>query len=252
MCSHSGCSKSNGEVRICIDLTQLNTPILREVHPLPSVDYTLAKFGGAKIFSKMDAHSAFWQRKSSKESRLLTTFITPWGRLCFNRLPYGISTGSEQFLKCMNELLEGLEGVEVQIDDIIVYGVDELEHNKRFDNVLQRLLQANINLNKAKCEFGVYSLKILGHIVSSEGITPDPSKIKAIVSLSRPNNVKEFRSFFSMLNQMSKFTSHLASLTKPLRDLLCKESIWTWGPNQREIVFRHKALSCIFTSFSSI
>ena len=226
--------KSNGEVRICVDLTKLNTSILREVHPLPSVDYTLAKFGGAKIFSKMDANSAFWQRKLSKESRLFTTFITPWGRFCFNRLPYGISTGSEQFQKCMNELLEGLEGVEVQIDDIIVYGVDELEHNKRLDNVLQRLLQANITLNKAKCEFGVYSVKILGHIVSSEGITPDPSKIKAIVSLSRPNNVKELRSFLGMVNQMSKFTSHLASLTKPLRDLLCKESKWTWGPNQEK------------------
>ena len=133
----------------------------------------------------MDANSAFWQRKLSKESRLLTTFITPWGRFCFNRLPYGISTGSEQFQKCMNELLEGLQGVEVQIDDIIVYGADELEHNKRLDNVLQRLLQTNITLNKAKCEFGVNSVKILGHIVSSEGITPDPFKLKCYCFLAK-------------------------------------------------------------------
>ena len=165
----------------------MNESVLREIHPLPSVDYTLAKFGGAKIFSKMDANSAFWQRKLSNESRLLTTFITPWGRFCFNRLPYGISTGSEQFQRCMNELLEGLEGVEVQIDDIIVYGSDVAEHDKRLANVLNRLSQANITLNKAKCEFGVKSVKILGHIVSSEGITPDPSKIKAIVSLPKPN-----------------------------------------------------------------
>ena len=93
----------------------------------------------------------------------------------------------------MNELLEGLEGVEVQIDDIIVYGSDVAEHDKRLANVLNRLSQANITLNKAKCEFGVKSVKILGHIASSEGITPDPSKIKAIVPLPKPKSVKELR-----------------------------------------------------------
>ena len=224
--------KPNGDVRICVDLTKLNESVLRETHPLPSVDYTLAKFGGAKMFSKMDANSAFWQRKLSNESRLLTTFITPWGRFCFNRLPYGISTGSEQFQRCMNELLEGLEGVEVQIDDIIVHGSDVAEHDKRLNKVLKRLSQANITLNKAKCEFGVKSVKILGHIVSSEGITPDPSKIKAIVSLPKPKNVKELRSFLGMVNHLSKFANHLATLTTPLRDLLCKENQWKWGPIQ--------------------
>ena len=132
----------------------------------------------------------------------------------------------------MIELLEGLEGVEVQIDDIIVYGSDVAEHDKRLANVLNRLSQANITLNKAKCEFGVESVKILGHIVSSEGITPDPSKIKAIVSLPKPKSVKELRSFLGMVNHWSKFANHLATLTKPLRDLLCKENEWKWGPTQ--------------------
>ena len=109
--------KENGDVRICVDLTKLNKSILREAYPLPSVDFTLGKLSRSKIFSKIDANSAFWQRKLSESSRLLTTFITPWGRFCFNRLPYGISTGSEQFQKCMNNILEGLEGVECEIDD---------------------------------------------------------------------------------------------------------------------------------------
>ena len=117
--------KLSGDVLICVDLTKLNENILREVRPLPSVDYTLAKFGGSKMFSKMDANSEFWQRKLSDESRLLTTFLTPWGHFCFNRLPYGISTGSEQFQRCMSEKLEGVEGVEVLIDDIIVHGADK-------------------------------------------------------------------------------------------------------------------------------
>ena len=76
-------SKSNGEVRICVDLTKLNASSFREVPLLPLVDYTLAKFDGVKLFSKMDANSALWQRKLSKESKLLTKFITPWERFCF-------------------------------------------------------------------------------------------------------------------------------------------------------------------------
>ena len=112
--------KPSGEVRMCVDLIKLNANIKREVHPLPSVDYTLGKIGNSKILSKNDTNSAFWQRKLSDESKLLTTFITPWGRYYFERLPYSISTGSEQFQKVMEEKLEGLEGFKCQIDDVAV------------------------------------------------------------------------------------------------------------------------------------
>ena len=114
--------KPSGEVRICVDLTKLNANIKREVHPLPSVDCTLRKVGNSKIFSEIDENSAFLQRKLSDESKLLTTFITLWGRYCVQRLPYGICTGSEQFQKVMEEKLKGLEGVECQIDDVLVHG----------------------------------------------------------------------------------------------------------------------------------
>ena len=124
-------SKPSGEVRICVDLTKLNTNIERHVHPLPSVDYTLGKIGNSKIFSKIDTNSAFWQRKLSNETKLLTTFITPWGRYCFERLPYGISTGSEQFQKVMEEKLEGLEGLECQIDDVLVHSETQQIHDEK-------------------------------------------------------------------------------------------------------------------------
>ena len=89
--------KANGKVCICVDLTKLNESILREYHPLPSVDHTLAQLAGANIFSKRDANSGFWQIGLSPDPAKLTTFITPFGRFCFNRLPFGISSASEQF-----------------------------------------------------------------------------------------------------------------------------------------------------------
>ena len=216
--------KQNGQVRICVDLTKLNANIKREVHPLPSVEFTLGKLGNSKVFSKLDANSAFWQRKLSEESKLLTTFITPWGRFCFERLPYGISTGSEQFQKVMMEELEGLEGAECQIDDILVHGENQDQHDQRLHAVLKRLSDSNITLNLEKCEFSKTTVKVLGNIVSSEGVSPDPDKIEAIVNLPAPKNVSEVRSFLGMINQLSKFTDHLADKTKPLRDLLSKKN----------------------------
>ena len=72
--------KKDGKVRICVDLKPLNASVKRETHPLPKVDDTLAQLSGAKIFSKLDANSGFWQIPLAKQSRHLTTFITPFGR----------------------------------------------------------------------------------------------------------------------------------------------------------------------------
>ena len=109
--------KPNGKVRICVDLTELNKAVQREVHPMPSVDESLAKLGNSKIFSKLDANSGFWQIPLDEESRLLTTFVTPFGRYCFNRLPLGISSAPDIFQRTMSRILEGLDGTICQMDD---------------------------------------------------------------------------------------------------------------------------------------
>ena len=224
----------NGKVRLCVDLTKLNLSVKREIHPLPSVDHILGKLGNSKVFSKLDANSAIWQRTLSESSQLLTTFITPWGRYCFLRLPYGIRTGSEQFQRCMAEKLVDLKGVECNIDDTLIHGRNQEEHDQRLHAVLNKLKEAHITLNPEKLEFIKTSIKILGHIVSSEGIKPDPEKIKLILNSPVPKNVAEIRSFLRMVNQQSKFAPDLATKTKPLRDLLNKRSTWKWGAPQQK------------------
>ena len=89
--------KKNDKVRIYGDFIQLNKAVLRENHPMPTTEKTLARLAGAKIVSKLDANSGFWQRKLSLNSKLLTTFITPWGYYCYRRLPFGISSAPEHF-----------------------------------------------------------------------------------------------------------------------------------------------------------
>ena len=103
--------KKNGKVRICVDYTRLNRAVRREHHVMPTVDTNLAKLSNAKVFSKLDARSGFWQIPLSEKSKLLTTFITPKARFCFNRLPFGISLAPEHFQRQMSNVLEGLDGV---------------------------------------------------------------------------------------------------------------------------------------------
>jgi len=139
--------KPNKKVRICVDLTQLNKCVKREKHILPSVDHTLAQLSNSKLFSKIDANSGFWQVELSKQSFLLTTFITPFGRFCFNHLPFGISSAPELFQKRMSVIVEGLDGVIFLMDDILVHGSNQQEHDKRLLATLERLQKCHINLN---------------------------------------------------------------------------------------------------------
>lgn len=90
-------SKKSGAVRICVDFQSLNDNVLSEVHPLPKLDETLAQMAGATVFSKLDAKCGFWQIPLVVKSRSLTTFITPFGRYCFNKLPSGILSVPEHF-----------------------------------------------------------------------------------------------------------------------------------------------------------
>ena len=131
--------KSNNDIRLCVDLTPLNKAVRREVHPMASVDENLAKIQNSKYFSKLDANSRFWQIPLDPNSRLLTTFITPFGRYCFNRLPFGISSAPEVFQRTMSHILEGLEGVVCHMDDVLVHAPTQNLHDACLRAALQRL-----------------------------------------------------------------------------------------------------------------
>ena len=208
--------KKNGAIHICIDYQPLNRYVCREAYPLPKVDETLAQLAGAKIFSKLDANSGFWQIPLTESSKLLMTFITPFGRYYFHKLPFGICNTPEHFQKQMSQILSGLKGVLCQMDDVLVFGKDEAEHDIHLAAALDRIRNGGVTLNREKCEFEKTELLFLGHVVNHQGIQADPEKTSAIQHLNSPRNTTELRHFLGMANQLGKFSPNLAQATQPL------------------------------------
>lgn len=212
--------KDNGDIRLCVDYTELNKNVQRSRHQLPSVDECLAQIGGANYFTKLDANKGYFQLPLNEESKLLTTFITPFGRYAFNRMPMGITCASEVFQKKMQSIIEGIHGTVCCQDDILITGKNVSEHNKRLRKVMSRLTEEGVTLNKSKCKFKVQECNFLGHIISNNGIKPCPKKIEAILNMPIPTDITTVRSLLGMVNYNLKFLPNLAVITKPIRDLL--------------------------------
>nr|XP_022311001.1 uncharacterized protein K02A2.6-like [Crassostrea virginica] len=185
--------KKNGKVRICVDLKRLNKAVKREHYMLPNLDDISPKMSGAKVFSKLDATSGFHQIPLEKDSYKFTTFITPFGRYCYTRLPFGITSAPEIFQRRMSDLLSDLDGVSVIIDDVIIYGESMEEHDRRLKTVMDRLVNNGVKLNLDKCEYRKDKIEYFGHVISSAGIQPSSERIRAIQQLKPPTNVAELR-----------------------------------------------------------
>ena len=159
---------------------------MRAFHPLPAVDETLAQLSDAQTFTKLDTNAGLWQIPLAKESRPLTAFITPFGRYQFNTLPFGITSAPELFQKRMNTLLSDLKSVLCLMDDVLVYGKDQSEHDKTLEAVLKCIEAAGMTLNSDNCEVSKTQLKFLGHIIDEHGVQADPAKTEAIIQMPTP------------------------------------------------------------------
>ena len=126
----------------------------------------------------------------------------------------------------MEKILHGLERVVYLMDDVLVYGKDAAQHGSRLKRVLEKISTAGIMLKKSKCAFACSSVKFLDHIISSEGIKPDPEKVKDIQEMAFPTSKREVRRFMGMVNYLGKFSSKLTELNVPLFDVMGQKSLW--------------------------
>ena len=197
--------KKDHSVRICVDYTRLNEDIQRERYHLLLAKEIFSKLSGAKYFTTLDAASGFWQIPLDDSSSDLTTFITPFGRFKFTRLPFGLSSGPEVFHKAMQQVLCGLNGVDCFIYDILVWGSTKEEHDRRLRQVLERLRVGNVRLQPRKCRFRQSSVTYYGHTLSGKGIEVSGDKFRAITEMKRPESKEEVRRLLGLVAYVAKF-----------------------------------------------
>ena len=164
---------------------------------MPMKEDILSKLSDNTVFSSLDAARGFWQIPLDSECVKLTTFITLFGRYCFNRLPFGITSAPEIFL-------EGLEGVVVYMDDILVYGSNMKEHDERLSNGLK--------LNDSKCQYRQSELKFLGQSISKDSVGISRDKVAAIQNLAPPTNVTELKRALGMINYICSYIDQLSTV----------------------------------------
>ena len=143
----------------------------------------------------------------AEEDKEKTIFVTPWGTFCYKVMPFGLKNAGATYQRAMVTLFHDMmhREVEVYVDDILAKSKKEEDHVQVLRRLFERLQKYQLKLNPAKCSFGVKTGKLLGFIVSDQGIEFDPDKAKAIQEMPAPKIEKEVRSFLGCLNYTARF-----------------------------------------------
>ncbi|CAB3979301.1 Transposon Ty3-G Gag-Pol poly [Paramuricea clavata] len=228
--------KPNGKLRICIDPSQtINKAIKRPIYTIPTIEEKLPFLTKAKVFTIVDVSEAFHNVVLDELSSLLTTFQGPNGRYRYLRMPFGISSGPEEYQRRQREFLEGLEGVINIADDICIFGCGDTDeqaskdHDKNLIALLDRCSERDLRLSAKKIQFKATSVSFMGHILTDKGVAPGPSKVIAIQEMPKPVDRNGVQRFLGMCQYLSKFCPKLSKIVLPLRDLtrINVEFIWT-------------------------
>ena len=214
--------KDNGDIRLCLDMRVANGAVLRERHPIPTIDEVLHDMNESSVFSKLDIEWAYHQVELDEKSREITTFVTHKGLYRYKRLMFGISCAPEMYQKVMSEVLQECEGVNNIMDDIVVHAKDVKEHDARLDKVLCKLRESGLTLNRDKCSFHMNKITFMGHVLSEDGIGPTDSRVRAVQEARRPETAAEVRSFLGLVNFSARFIPNLSTLNEPLHKLTKK------------------------------
>jgi len=222
--------KKDGSLRFCVDYRKVNEITHKDAYPIPRIDDTLDTLAGSMCFSTLDLKSGYWQVGVDPEHREKTAFCTHEGLFQFNVMPFGLCNAPATFQRLMDMVLSGLQWSSciVYIDDIIVVGRTFDEHLNNLKQVFERIEKAGLKLHPSKCQFLQPKVQFLGHIVSTEGIMPDPSKTQQVKEWPVPTSVKEIQQFLGLASYYRRFIKGFASIASPLHKLTERQSRFQW------------------------
>ena len=213
--------KANGKWRMCIDYRALNQLTTKNGYPLPRIQELLDHVGDARVLSKMDLASGFWQVRVSERSIPKTAFNTIWGKYEWLAMPFGLCNAPATFQTIMNEALRPFLGkfVVVYLDDILIFSKTKEEHYDHLRQVLEVLRREKLITQPEKCVFATTELDFCGHIIGNGQIRPMPAKVDIIENWPRPRNVHEVRQFVGLATYYRRFIRGFSKICVPLHEL---------------------------------
>ena len=200
---------------------------MREHYPMRTIEEVIKRMPNATFFTVLDASNAYWQIPLDERSSYLTTFGTPYGRYRFKRLPFGIKSAAEVSQKTIDHLFQGYP-CESVVDDMLIWRSTEAEHDKRLLKVLNHAREIGLQLKTDKCKFKVKEVKYVGHILTKDGLKPDPEKTKAIKEMPIPTDSQGVHRYLGMITYLAKFIPKLSETATPLRELIKKDEAFHW------------------------
>jgi hypothetical protein len=217
-------SKKDKDVRLCVNYRPLNAVTIRNKYPLPRIGILFDQLAGAQVFSRIDLRSGYHQIKISAEDVPKTAFATRYEIYEYLVMSFGLTNALAHFMYLMNSVFmpELDRFVVVFIDNIPLYSKSMKEHAMLLRVVLQRLRHHQLYAKISKCEFWINEVPFLGHVISSEGIVVDPSKVKDVLDCKPPTSVTQVRNFLGLAGYYRRFIPNFSKISKPITKLLKK------------------------------
>ena len=221
--------KPSGQVRITGDFkVSVNQYLDLTQYPLPHIVEVFERLFGCQVFSKLDQPDAYLQVELDDESKRHVVITTHRGLYRYNRLCFGLSSAPANFQGIIEQILRPVKGVQPYLNDIALTGANLNDHRRILRLVFQTLRQAGVKLKREKCVFVQPSITYLGHILSGDGLRPDPEKVEAVVKATPPANREQLESFLWLVQYYARHVPNLSSLASPLNELCKKEVRFEW------------------------